>query len=67
MVEAVIYLFFYGRAGAGEVSSVSTMFYVFSTGSVTKVSPKCLQSVSKVSPKCLQSVISLRGQLICYT
>jgi hypothetical protein len=59
--------FFYGRAGAGEVSSVSTMFYVFSTGRVSYVFEKRFQSASKVSPKCCQSVISPRGQLICYT
>ena len=41
MVEAVIYLFFYGQAGVGEVSSVSTMFYTISTGSVSKVLAKC--------------------------
>ena len=47
----VIY-FFAGNVvvGAREVSS--TIFYVFSTGSASKVLAKCLQSVTKVLAKC---------------
>ncbi len=45
MVEAVIYLFFMvereGAVSVGDRISVSTMFNVFSTGSVSKVLAKC--------------------------
>ncbi len=41
-----------GGLGRTKNFTENTKFYTFSTGSVSKVSPKCLQSVSKVFAKC---------------
>ncbi len=50
-------------------SLVHTRLYTISTGSVTKVLPKCQQSITKVFPKCYQSVtkeVLANIQVDCY-